>query len=91
MWTALSLLTHSRTAATLWEQRGNYSTRKSFEQFHFNQRIRQAPTQALLLGGCQHWVSTPTKGDTALEGVDTYQRRYCLARCQHLARQYLLW
>ena len=73
---------------------------------------RQVPTQPLLLGGCQHpvstpsvdtylndirfgrcqhWVSTPTKGDTALEGVDTYQRRYCLARCQHLARQYLLW
>ena len=49
------------------------------------------PTQHLLLGRCQHWVSTPTKGDTALEGVDTYQRRYCLARCQHLARQYLLW
>ena len=49
------------------------------------------PTKHLLLGRCQHWVSTPTKGDTALEGVDTYQRRYCLARCQHLARQYLLW
>ena len=34
-------------------------------------------------GRCQHWVSTPTKGDTALEGVDTYQSGYHLGRCQH--------
>ena len=40
--------------------------------------------------GCQHWVSTPTKGDTALEGVDTFQSVASFGRCQHLARQYLL-
>ena len=29
-------------------------------------------------------MSTPTKRDTALVGVNTYQRRYCFGRCQHL-------
>ena len=37
------------------------------------------------------WVSTPTKGDTALEGVDTYQSRYHLGRCQHLAKDISQW
>ena len=36
---------------------------------------RQVPTQALLLGGCQHPVSTPS--------VDTYPNDIRFGRCQH--------
>ena len=36
---------------------------------------RQVPTQALLLGGCQHPVSTPS--------VDTYLNDIRFGRCQH--------
>ena len=42
----------------------------------FEYEIGQAPTQALLLGGCQHPVSTPS--------VDTYLNDIRFGRCQHL-------
>ena len=43
--------------------------------YHANTNPRQAPTQALLLGGCQHPVSTPS--------VDTYLNDIRFGRCQH--------
>ena len=68
------------------------STQKGYQAVDCH--YRQVPTQALLLGGCQHPVSTPSV-DTYLNdirfgrcqrwvstlGVNTYQRRYCFGRC----------
>ena len=54
-------------------KKSNKKSNPIFPIFRLFPTFRLSDSTALML--------TPTKRDTALVGVDTYQRRYCFGRC----------